>query len=151
MSVVLLWKWGFIFGWKVCFTTKKGVHFELKSQCFITKKGSFWAQKSVFCCKEGGNFQTKEQGWVPLFPVSEGAGVWSFHQIQLTCSVRLIYNSHVLGLPLDSQWIEICHHNPPHVTPTPVSDQCIVNIEDIVECFMQIIQASQRPRNRLTV
>ncbi len=34
--------------------------FQLKSQCFATKKG--------------GYFQTGEQGWVALFPVSEGAG-----------------------------------------------------------------------------
>ncbi len=38
------------------------------------KKESFWAEKSVFCRKIGGHFQTGEQGWVPLFPVSEGAG-----------------------------------------------------------------------------
>ncbi len=69
--------------WKVkCFTTKKGVHFALKSQCFTTKKGSFWSEKSVFCRKKGGNFQTGEQGWVPLFSVSEGAGnrvPWFIH------------------------------------------------------------------------
>ncbi len=58
-----------------CFTTKKGVHFGLKSLCFITKKGSFGVEKSMFCCKKGGHFQTGEQGWVPLFPVSEGAGL----------------------------------------------------------------------------
>ncbi len=46
----------------------------LKSQCFIMKKVSFWAEKWVFCHKEGHHFQTVEQGWVPLFPVSEGAG-----------------------------------------------------------------------------
>ncbi len=56
-------------------TTKKGVHFWLKTQCFIAKKGSFWAEKSMFCHKKGSNFQTGEQGWGPLFPVSEGAGV----------------------------------------------------------------------------
>ncbi len=49
----------------------KGV---LKSQCFITKKGLFSAEKLVFCSKIGGHFQTGEQGWVPLFPVREGAG-----------------------------------------------------------------------------
>ncbi len=50
---------------------KKGVHFGLKSQCFIEKKGSFRAEKSVFLHEKGGHFQTGEQGWVPLFPVSE--------------------------------------------------------------------------------
>ncbi len=29
----------------------------------------------MFCSKKGGNFQTGEEGWVPLFPVSKGAGV----------------------------------------------------------------------------
>ncbi len=68
-------KKGCSFGLKSqCFTAKKGIHFELKSQCFIMKKGSFWAEKSVFCHKKGGHFQTGEQGWVPLFPLSEGAG-----------------------------------------------------------------------------
>ncbi len=62
-----------------CFTPKKGVHFGLKSQCFIAKKGLFSAEKSVFCCKKGGNFQTGEQGWVPFFPVSEGAGALLLH------------------------------------------------------------------------
>ncbi len=28
----------------------------------------------MFCHKKGGNFQTAEQGWVPLFLVIEGAG-----------------------------------------------------------------------------
>ncbi len=55
-----------------CFTAKKGVHFELESQCFITTKASFSAEKSVFCRKIGVHFQTGEQRWVPLFPVSEG-------------------------------------------------------------------------------
>ncbi len=50
MSSVLLWKWVHL-GWKV------GVY-----------------RKKVFCHKKGHHFQTGEQGWVPLFPVSEGAG-----------------------------------------------------------------------------
>ncbi len=41
---------------------------------FYCEKGLFWAEKSVFYCKKGGHFQTGEQGWVPLFPVSEAAG-----------------------------------------------------------------------------
>ncbi len=32
----------------------------------------FWAEKSVFCCKKVGHFQTGKQRWVPLFTVSEG-------------------------------------------------------------------------------
>ncbi len=71
-----------------CFTAKKGVNFELKSQCFIAKKGSFWAEKSVFCCKKGGHFQTGEQGWVPVFPVSEGAGVPYFHNRSFCTLIR---------------------------------------------------------------
>ncbi len=58
-----------------CFMVKKGVHFGLKSQCFIMKIGSFEAEKSVFCHKIGGHFQTGEQGWVSFFPVSERAGI----------------------------------------------------------------------------
>ncbi len=27
----------------------------------------------MFCLDEGGHFQTVEQGWAPLFSVSEGA------------------------------------------------------------------------------
>ncbi len=69
MSIVLLW------AEKSLFYCKKGIEFVLKSQCFIMKKGSFLAEKSVFCHKKGGHFQTGEQEWVPLFPVSEGAGV----------------------------------------------------------------------------
>ncbi len=56
------------------FTAKKGIHFELKLQCFIAKRGSFLVEKSMFCSKKEGHFQTGEQGWAPLFPVSEGAG-----------------------------------------------------------------------------
>ncbi len=52
-----------------CFTTKKG---SILDPQFITKKGSFGAEKSVLSQK-GGHFQTGEQGWVPFFPVSEGA------------------------------------------------------------------------------
>ncbi len=71
---VLPWKGGFIWVDKSVFYHKKGAHFGLKSQCFITKKGLFWAEKLVFCHKKGGHFQTREQGWVPFFPVSEVAG-----------------------------------------------------------------------------
>ncbi len=69
--------------------------FGLKSMFYHRKGGSFWIEKSVFyhekgvvlsskvlvmimqcfAAKKGGNFQTREQGWVPLFPVSEGAGI----------------------------------------------------------------------------
>ncbi len=74
MSSVLLWKGEFIGAEKSVFFCEKGVYFRRKSQCFIKKKGSFWAEKLVFCHKKGGHFQTEEQGWVPFFPVSEGAG-----------------------------------------------------------------------------
>ncbi len=57
---VLPQKRGFILDWKVGVLSRKRGRFELKSQCFHAKKG--------------GNFQTGEQGWVSLFPVSEGAG-----------------------------------------------------------------------------
>ncbi len=56
-----------------CFTTKKGFIWNWKVSVLSWKKGSFWAEKSVFCRKRGGHFQTGEQGWVPLSPVSEGA------------------------------------------------------------------------------
>ncbi len=56
-----------------CFTAKKGVHFGLISQCFIAKRGHFELKSQWFCHKKGGNFQTEE----PLFPVSEGAGIYS--------------------------------------------------------------------------
>ncbi len=74
MSIVLPRKRVFIWAEKSVFYRKKGVHFELKSLCFIAKKGLFWAQKSVFYHKKGGHFQTGKQGWVPRFPLSEGAG-----------------------------------------------------------------------------
>ncbi len=52
------------------------VHLVWKVSVLPQKGGSFWTEKSVFCLKKkGGNFQTGEQGWVPLFPVSEGARV----------------------------------------------------------------------------
>ncbi len=71
-----------------CFIVKRGGSFGLKSQCFTTKRGFIldwkisvlsrkrgrFELKSVFCHKKGGHFQTGEQGWVPLFPMSEGAG-----------------------------------------------------------------------------
>ncbi len=64
-----------------CFTVKMGVHLGWKVSVLPQKGGSFWTEKSVFyreksvySCKKGGNFQTGKQGWVPLFPVSEGAG-----------------------------------------------------------------------------
>ncbi len=89
MSSVLLGKWGFIWAEKSAFYHKKRIHFGLKNQCFIMKKGSFWAEKSVFCHKKGGNFQTGEQGWVPLFPVSEGARQHIYHIIP-QCQHRYI-------------------------------------------------------------
>ncbi len=45
--------------WRVSVLLRKRGRFKPKSQCFAIKKG--------------GNFQTGEQGWVPLFPMSEGA------------------------------------------------------------------------------
>ncbi len=69
------------------FYHKKGVHFGLKIQCFITKKELFWAEKSVFWCKKGGNFQIGEQGWVPLFPVSEEARGYSKVNIELVWDI----------------------------------------------------------------
>ncbi len=33
----------------------------------------------MFCNKKRGHFQTEEQGWVPFFAVSEGAGYTSRH------------------------------------------------------------------------
>ncbi len=56
---VLPQKRRFILDWKVSVLLRKRGCFELKSQCLPQK---------------GGNFQTVEQGWVPLFSVSQGAG-----------------------------------------------------------------------------
>ncbi len=71
-----------------CFTMKKWGSFRLKSQCFTSKRGlildwkvsvlswkrsCFELKSQVFCRKRGGYFQSGEQGWVPLFAVSEGA------------------------------------------------------------------------------
>ncbi len=55
-SHVLLQKRGFILDWKVSVLSRKRGRFELKS----------------VLPQKGGHFQTGEQGWVPLFPVSEG-------------------------------------------------------------------------------
>ncbi len=66
-----------------CFTAKKGIHFGLKSQCFIAKKGNFYLKSQYFAAKKGGHFQTGEQGWVSLFPVSEGAGSTTQHWCRL--------------------------------------------------------------------
>ncbi len=71
-----------------CFTPKKEVYFELKSQCFVAIKGLFWAEKSVFCREKGGHFQTGEQGWVPFFSMSEGVGAethYRLFQMALDC------------------------------------------------------------------
>ncbi len=41
--------------------------------------------------QKGGNFQTGEQGWVLIFPVSEGAGSWGLHtslSIDEVCKVQ---------------------------------------------------------------
>ncbi len=68
-------KRGVHLGWQVSVLPQKGGSFWTEKSAFYRKKGSFWAKKSMFCRKKGGNFQTGEQGWVPLFPVSEGAEV----------------------------------------------------------------------------
>ncbi len=71
------------------FYREKGCSFGLKSQVFYHKKGVFiWAKKSVFCHKKGDHFQTGEQGWVPLFPDSEGAGT----QCESVWMLVLIYD-----------------------------------------------------------
>ncbi len=74
-----------------CFTMKKGLHLSWKVSVLSKKRGSFWTEKSVFyhekgvilsekfsvLPQKGVHFQTGEQGWVPLYPVVEGAGaVW---------------------------------------------------------------------------
>ncbi len=83
-SSVLPWKRDFIGAKKVSvLPQKRGFIFGLKSQCFITKRVSFWVKKLVFCRKKRRHFQTGEQGWVPLVPVSEGAGK--------QCSINLLY------------------------------------------------------------
>ncbi len=74
-SVLPPWKRRFIWAEKSVFTAKKGVHFGLKSECFIVKKGVVLSWKASVLQNKGGHFQTGEQGWVPLFSVSEGAGV----------------------------------------------------------------------------
>ncbi len=67
--------------WKVSVYHKKGVHFGLKSQFFHEKEG---------------NFKIGEQGWVPLFPVSEGAG-----PLPLWCSPSLAV---LQASAVQSQW-----------------------------------------------
>ncbi len=71
------------------FTTKKGVHFELKSQCFIAKRGYFELKSQCFATK-GGNFQTggqdgyhflqwvREPGLGPSFIMYYYAQLWYF-------------------------------------------------------------------------
>ncbi len=66
-------KWGFIWAEKSVFYRKKRGSFWTEKSVFYCEKGDVLSWK-VFCCKKGGNFQTGEHGWVPLFPVSEGAG-----------------------------------------------------------------------------
>ncbi len=56
------------------FYCKKGVYFGLKSQCFITKRGCFQLKSQCLPQKRGVIFKMVKQGWVSLFPVSEGAG-----------------------------------------------------------------------------
>ncbi len=57
---VLPQKRGFILNWKIIVLSRKRGCFELKSQCLAAKKVIF---------------KLDEQGWVPLFPMSEGAGI----------------------------------------------------------------------------
>ncbi len=71
-----------------CFTGRMKVHLCWKVSVLPQKKGFILDWKSVFyhakgvilswkvsvLPQKGGNFQTGEQGWVPLFPVCEGAG-----------------------------------------------------------------------------
>ncbi len=73
MSSVLPWKGGFIWATKLVFYSKKGGSFWTEKSVFYHEKELFWAEKSVFCHKKGSYCQTGEQGWIPLFPVSEGA------------------------------------------------------------------------------
>ncbi len=49
----------------------------------------------MFCSKEGGHFQTGEQGWVPHFPVSEG-DVGSVSLLVNSGSVSLLVTSGLL-------------------------------------------------------
>ncbi len=70
-------------GWKVTVLPQTRWFILIWKVCFIMKKGWFWAEKSVFCHKIGGHFQTGEHGWVPLFPVSEGAWFETLHEADI--------------------------------------------------------------------
>ncbi len=69
-------KRGFIWVEKSVFYCKKGSSFWIEKSVFFCEKGSIGAEKSEFCRKKGGHFQTEEQGLIPLFAVSEGAGAF---------------------------------------------------------------------------
>ncbi len=59
--------------------------------CFTMKGRIIWAEKSVFCCKKGGHFQTGEQSWVPYFPVSEAARDWTSYMYDGFSLVLALY------------------------------------------------------------
>ncbi len=110
---------GFAFSWE------KG-YFGTHLQCFTVKrgKGFIWAEKSVFyhqkwvflswkvsiLLQKGDHFETGEQGWVLLFPVSEGAGRISDNQLSYVhawlegCMVRREDGRYVDELI--KEWIE---------------------------------------------
>ncbi len=69
MSSVLPCKRGFI---RACVLPQKGGSFWTEKSVLSRKRGHF-ELKSQFLPQKGGHFQTGEQGWVPLFAVSEGA------------------------------------------------------------------------------
>ncbi len=143
---------------------EKGVHFDV--HYFTIKRGFIWVEKSVFYHEKGGSFsneklvfyhqkgvvlswkvsvllqkedhfETGEQGWVPLFPVSKGAR--DEHNRWYVFFVRRLYQSwdgvHALRVLPHSNHVTsskragtlICHttmsrdpihflYNPGHVT-----------------------------------
>ncbi len=53
--------------------SQKRGSFSTKMSVFYHEKGIVLSSKVGVLSKKGGDFQTGEHGWVPLFPVNEGA------------------------------------------------------------------------------
>ncbi len=75
MYSVLPSKMGFIGAKKSVFYHKRGGSFWTEMSVFYCKKGVVFSWKVSVLLQKGGHFQTGEQGWVPLFPVSEGVAL----------------------------------------------------------------------------
>ncbi len=84
------------------FYRKKGGSFWTEKCVLSRKRGCFELKSQYFAAKKGSNFQTGEQGWVPLFPMSEGAWVLTGQDCITCLSCILRWSTFPLKKPVDN-------------------------------------------------